>query len=72
MLRELQEGRDFDWDGTIKAGDLANFTVELALGKHDIGSGSNIIVVTNSLIEDLENQEKLYGFNTDTQELKKL
>lgn len=72
MLRELQEGRDFDWDGTIKMGDLANFAVELTLGKHDLESGSNIIVVTNGLIEDLENQEKLYGFNTDTQELKKL
>lgn len=72
MLRELQEGRDFDWEGTIKVDTLANFTVELTLGKYDLASGSNIIVVTNSLIEDLENREKLYGFNTDTQELKKL
>lgn len=72
MLRELQEGRNFDWDGTIKVGDLAGFTVELTLGKHDLESGSNIIVVTNGLIKDLKNQEKLYGFNTDTQELKKL
>jgi NAD(P)-dependent dehydrogenase (short-subunit alcohol dehydrogenase family) len=72
MLRELQDGRDFDWDGTIKVSDMANFTVELALGKHYLESGSNIIVVTNSLIDDLKNQEKLYGFNADTQELKRL
>jgi NAD(P)-dependent dehydrogenase (short-subunit alcohol dehydrogenase family) len=72
MLRELQAGRDFEWDITIKPRDVAKLTVDLACGNVKPETGSNIIIVTNGLKEDLESREKLYGFNTDTNELFKL
>ena len=72
MLRKLEGGTDFDWKGTIKAEDIAKFTLELARGRIGLESGSNIIIVTNSLKKGLESREKLYGFNTDTKELSKL
>jgi NAD(P)-dependent dehydrogenase (short-subunit alcohol dehydrogenase family) len=72
MLRELQAGRDFDWDIAISPQDVASLTVDLACGKVRPKTGSNIIIVTNGLKEDLESREKLYGFNTDTKELIKL
>jgi NAD(P)-dependent dehydrogenase (short-subunit alcohol dehydrogenase family) len=36
------------------------------------GSGANIIIVTEALKGDLASVEKLYGFNTTTQQLTKL
>lgn len=72
MLRELQAGRDFDWDITINPQDVAKFSVDLACGNVKPQTGSNIIIVTNGLKEDLESREMLYGFNTDTNELIKL
>jgi 3-oxoacyl-[acyl-carrier protein] reductase len=72
MLRKLQQDREFDWEGTIKAEDLAKLTVGLADNKFSIESGSNVIVVTNSLVDDLKSAEKLYGFNTDTNEITRL
>ncbi len=72
MLRELQKGRDFDWQGTIKVEDVAKLIVGIVEDTISVDSGSNIIVVTNSLIDDLQSQEKLFGFNTDTGELTQL
>ncbi len=71
MLRK-QEAADFNWAGAIKVGDLADFAVSLCEGRTKLGSAANIIVVTDSLKEDLEGRERLYGFNTDTRELTKL
>lgn len=72
MLRELQAGRDFDWAATLKVDDLAKLSVDLAVGNIKLESGSNIIVINDHLKEDLKSVEKLYGFNTDTNELTKL
>lgn len=72
MLRELQAGRDFDWAATLRVDDVAKLSVDLALENIKLESGSNIIVINDHLKEDLKSVEKLYGFNTDTNELTKL
>lgn len=72
MLRELQAGREFDWQGTIKVEDVARLIVDIACDNVSVSTGSNIIVVNESLAEDLQSREKLYGFNTDTGLLAKL
>lgn len=72
MLRKSHKNDDFDWSSTINVNDLALFAKDLILGKINLESGSNIIIVTNALKNDLKSVEKLYGFNTDTNELTKL
>lgn len=72
MLRELQAGRDFKWEETIHVDDLAKLSFNLITGKTELESGANVIVVTNALVDDLNTFEKLYSFNTDTDELNKL
>jgi len=72
MLREQHEGRDFDWQSTIDPADIVRFTIDLVGGKIDLVSGSNIIIVTEGLKEDLKSQEKLYGYNTTTKKMSRL
>lgn len=72
MLRELQAGRDFNWQAALKTDDMSKLTIDLALGKIPLESGSNIIVINNPLKQDLKSREKLYGYNTDSDELVKL
>jgi len=72
MLRELQAGRDFKWEETIKVDDLAKLSFDLLAGNIELDSGANVIVVNNALIDDLKSFENLYGFNTDTAKLGKL
>ncbi len=70
--RSNDDNPDFDWSATINTGDIAKFTSDLIAGKHDLESGANIIIVTEKLKDDLKSVEKLYGFNTDTNQLIRL
>lgn len=70
--RSNDDNKDFDWSATIKSDDIANLTNELISGTISVEPGSNIIIVTEKLKEDLKSVEKLYGFNTDTNELARL
>jgi len=64
--------KGFDWSATLKPEEIAQFTGDLLAGKFSLESGANIIIINEKLKADLENPEKLYGFNTDTNELTKL
>jgi benzil reductase ((S)-benzoin forming) len=66
------ENKDFDWSATIKPADIAKLTNDLIVGKVSIESGGNVIIVTEKLKKDVKSVEKLYSFNTDTNELAKL
>jgi len=72
MLRGLHKDDGFDWSAPLKAGDIASLVANLESGKIQVESGANIIIVNDALQEDLASTEKLYGFNTDTEQLVKL
>jgi NAD(P)-dependent dehydrogenase (short-subunit alcohol dehydrogenase family) len=54
--------KDFDWSATIKPADIAAFTLGLIIGKKKLESGSNIIIVTEKLKDDLKDVEKTLRF----------
>lgn len=68
----MDSDKTFDWNTTVKVEDIAKLTSDLLSGKQPLETGSNIIIVTDALKNDLESVEKLYGFNTDTQKLTRL
>jgi benzil reductase ((S)-benzoin forming) len=72
MLRELQEGKDFDWSQTLKIEEMTHLIKDLYDEKIEAPSGSNIIVINDQLLEDLENREKLYGYNVSNNTLTRL
>lgn len=72
MLRELQEGKDFDWGQTLKVDEMTRLIKGLYDGKVEAPSGANIIVVNDQLIEDLEDREKLYSYNVSNFTLTRL
>ena len=72
MLRKLQEGTDFDWSQTITVDEMAQLVTGLTEGTIDLESGSNVIVINDQMLEDLESREKLYGYNTTNNTLIKL
>lgn len=70
--RSNDDNKNFDWSATIKSDDVAKLARALISGAVSVESGSNIIIVTEKLKEDLKSVEILYGFNTDTDELTRL
>jgi NAD(P)-dependent dehydrogenase (short-subunit alcohol dehydrogenase family) len=72
MLRELQEGTDFDWSQTLKVEEMTHLIENLYDGKIEAPTGSNIIVINDQLLEDLKDREKLYGYNVSNNTLTRL
>lgn len=67
--RSNDNNKAFDWSATIKSDDVAKLTSDLISGTVLVESGSNIIIVTEKLKQDLNSVEKLYGYNTDANKL---
>ena len=73
LLRKLQENnKDFDWNLTMKPEQIAEFVGRVINDNEDLSSGAKVIVVSDSLKEDLEYNENLWGYNTSTKQLSKL
>lgn len=65
----MDSDKTFDWTCTINPDDIAKLCSDIINKIKKIETGSNIIVVTEALKEDLRDTEKLCSFNTDTQQL---
>ncbi|MBI2064959.1 MAG: SDR family oxidoreductase [Candidatus Yanofskybacteria bacterium] len=73
LLRKLQEhNKDFDWNLTMKPEQIAEFVERIINDNKDLSSGAKVIVVSDSLKEDLEYNENLWGYNVTTKELLKV
>ncbi len=70
MLREaIGDDKTFDWSATVRPSDVARLATDLLAGNVTAESGANIIVATEALKGAFEDDEKLYGYNTDTKAL---
>ena len=72
MLRKLQEGTDFNWSQTITVDEVAQLVMGLTEGTIDVESGSNIIVINDQMLHDLESRERLYSYNTSNSTVTRL
>lgn len=70
--RTNDTNKNFDWSVTLKPEDIAQLSNSLISGNVKVESGANIIIINEKLKADLESVEMLYGFNVDTDELKRL
>ena len=72
LLRKLHDDgqfSDFEWDEIVKPDQIAEFIKDILSEKYKFESGVKIIIATDSLVEDFEYNENLYGYNTSTKKL---
>ena len=73
MLHSTMDAEtSFDWRVTIKPDDIGKLSLGIIDGSVQVESGANVIIVTEKLKQDAESVEKLYCFNTDSGELRRL
>jgi NAD(P)-dependent dehydrogenase (short-subunit alcohol dehydrogenase family) len=73
MLHGLPpEDPEFSWEMAIQPADIAKLCSSLISKRTKLESGANIIIVTEALKTSFKSIEKLYGFNTDSNELTRL
>jgi len=64
--------KDFDWDKCVKPEEIARFIRDILNNKYILKSGTRVIMVNNKSMNATRDPEKLYYYNVDSQELKKL
>lgn len=72
LQHTISDGTDFDWNRCVRGKDIADFIIRLVSGNVIIKTGSNIIFINNKTQDDANDPEKLWCYNVDTKELKKL
>jgi len=70
--RLSDKSKDFDWEECVLPEDVAYLIKNIVNGKYDLVSGTRVIVVNNKSIRATRDPEKLYYYNVDTKEFKKL
>lgn len=72
LQHKISDGSNFDWGLCTKPKDIADFVLKLFNKTYNFDTGSRIMILNNKTMEDTLNPEKLYYFNVDTKEFKKL
>lgn len=66
------KSKDFDWRKCVMPQDVAILIKDLVNEKYDLNSGTRVIVINNKAIGAIRDPEKLFYYNVDTKEFKKL
>lgn len=72
MLKDISQKLKFSTDGATKPEKIAEAIKEITFSDHRLESGARIIILSNESLSDTEDPEKLYYYNVDTKEFKKL
>lgn len=72
LLRSVAERLKFSLDFATKPEKLAEVIKEIIFSNNDLESGARIITLSNKTLDNTKDPEKLYYYNVDTKEFKKL
>lgn len=67
-----RNNKDFNWEITMDPDEVAGSVYYLIKNAEKYPSGARFIIASNKLIEDTKDPEKLWFYNVDTKEMKKL
>jgi len=72
LQHKISDKTGFDWNLCTTSEENAEFIKDVINGKYQIESGSRTFVLNNETADDASDPEKLYYYNVDTKEFKKL
>lgn len=72
LQRSMKHDTNFDWDECVSSEDVSEVILEIATNKIRLENNSKIIILNNKSISAIEDPEKLWYYNVDTKEVKKL
>lgn len=71
-LNDNDKDDDFEWTNAMDVDEVADAYIKIVKTHDNYPNCSKIMIVSNKLIDDTEDPEKLYYYNVDTEEFKKL
>jgi short-subunit dehydrogenase len=72
MLHDIAEKLKFTYNTATKPEIVAEAMKEIIFSNQNLESGTRVIVLSNESLDDTEESEKLWYYNVDTKEMKKL
>lgn len=72
LQHKISDKKDFDWEQCITPDQVAGLVRDLIEDNFNVSSGSKVMVVNSKTMSDTKEPEKLYFYNVDTKEFKKL
>lgn len=72
LQHKLTKNEDFNWDLAMSTDKVSESLLYLINNQSNIDSGTRVMVVNNKTSDDTEDPEKLYCYNVDTDEFKKV
>lgn len=72
MLKDISEKLKFSTDGATKSEKVAEVSMEIINRSNDFESGSRIMILSDKTLDEATNPEKLWYYNIDTREFKKV
>lgn len=71
-LNDDGKDKEFSWNITMNPDSVAKSVLKLFEDKDNYPTSAKIMIVSNKLIDDTEDPEKLWYYNVDTEEFEKL
>ena len=72
LQHKLNDDKDFSWDEAMRTEQVADCVLYMFNNQQKFVSGTRVIVISDKLKSDIEDPEKLWFYNVDTKEIKKL
>ena len=72
LQRSMKHEDNFDWGQCVSSDDVADTIIKITKDEIDLETNTKIMVLNNKSLDATEDPEKLYYYNLDTIEVKKL
>lgn len=72
LQKRIQHRDNFDWEQCVSSDDIADIVIKIVKNKIKVQTNTKIMVLNNKSIDATEDPEKMYYFNVNTEEFKKL
>ena len=72
LQKRIQHRDNFDWEQCVSSDDIADIVIKIVKNKIKVQTNTKIMVLNNKSIDATEDPEKMYYYNVNTEEFKKL
>ncbi len=72
LQRGMKHEDNFDWGQCVSSDDVADTIIKITKDEIDLKTNTKIMVLNNKSLDATEDPEKLYYYDVDTEEIKKL
>ncbi len=72
LQRSMKHDVNFDWGQCVSSDDVADTIIKIMKDEIDLETNSKVIVLNNESLDATEDPEKLYYYNVDTKEVRKI